>query len=165
MTWPSRSDTTEMPLGSMMLINSTPGLGVCPGGTVSVGSVMFDGGVPVANDCGVVVTGPLGSCTTACIQYVVAASMPATRMEIVPPPAGAFTLHVDRTALLPSGQNWTQADAPSGSVSEKLATRALAVGVIVGEKLDTAGQVLPSRFTVCQSLPSLAAQSQRGNPT
>ena len=99
---------------------------------------MFVGIAWVVNSWGEVVTGgPLASCTTACIEYVVLGSMPATRIDTVPPPAGAAALDVFRTTLSGPVQNSTYAEAPSGSVREKLATSALPVGVMFGEKSET----------------------------
>src|SRR5688572_14384409 len=126
---PSRSETTEMPRGSMTFTSSTPGLGVWPGvvAAVSVGSAMFGSGPVLKSAPGVVHHLPSAVWMRARTLYVEAAFMPATKDETAPPPAGAGTGAVERPYFVVS-PNSTTACEPAGSVAVNRATSGWLVG-------------------------------------
>src|SRR6476620_4860924 len=98
MMFPATSETTENPSGLITFTSSTPGLGVRPGVVVadSFGSPVA-GRAPVVKGCGGVVRQlPSRNWIRAWRRYFVAAIMPATRIDTVPPPDGAFTGAVER---------------------------------------------------------------------
>jgi len=121
-----------MPVGSITLTSSTPGLGVWFADVVaeSVGRAMF-GRTPVRKDAsGVVFHFPSRNWIRARMWYVVVAFIPATRIETGPPPAGAGTGEVERPycVVVP---NSTVTCVSAGIVIVQLATS----GWVVGETL------------------------------
>src|SRR5438309_6547430 len=134
--FPPTSDTTEMPVGSITLTSSTPGLGVWFGAVVatSVGPGMF-GIAPVRKVwSGVVVHHPFSSSIRARRWYVVDAIIPATRIVTGPPPGGAGTYEVTRPYAV-VGPNSTRTCESLGIEIVKIATCGMfGAGVIVARR-------------------------------